>query len=547
MSISRISKNINVSTRLAIGFGIIIIFVLTGFVFVQNRMNLISESLIKLYDHPFTVSLEIDRAYIHVISMHRNMKDVALAENVSQIDEAVNRVKENEILVLNSLNIAKEKYLGDTKDIEKLIQDFRQWKIIREKVIELTKNGKNRKAAEITKTEGAKHVDLLTGSFGNLMKFAKNKADEFKSKSVIRNNEAKIGIYIIMIFIVTIAILIAFVLTKSITAPLAHAIDIAKEIASRNLSVDLISSHRKDEIGKLISSFNKMINNLREQFKNIMEGVNILSTSNSEITTSISQLAASASETATSIGETTVTVEQVKQTAEVSNHKAKIVSENAFRATEISNEGKKAVANTIEGMKNIKKQMESIAGMVVHLSEQSQTIGDITDTVNELAEQSNLLAVNAAIEASKAGDQGKGFTVVAQEIRNLSERSKEATLQVRGVLKDIQKSISASVMATEEGGKAVEEGMNLTATSGDAINSLSDSVTESANAAIQIAASSQQQLEGMDQVVAAMETIKLASSQAASSTQQSADSVNELQKLSQKLKDIMNQYKITNE
>ncbi|MBE0648240.1 MAG: methyl-accepting chemotaxis protein, partial [Bacteroidales bacterium] len=201
-------------------------------------------------------------------------------------------------------------------------------------------------------------------------------------------------------------------------------------------------------------------------------------------------------------------------------------------------------ANTIEGMNKIRQQMTAIAGMVVRLSEQSQTIGEITATVNELAEQSNLLAVNAAIEAAKAGEQGKGFTVVAQEIKMLADRSKEATAQVRNILRDVQKSISSAVMATEEGGKAVDEGLKLTTLSGDTIKTLSESVSEAAKTSIQIAASSQQQLEGMDQVVAAMENIREASVQAAASTQQSVDSVTELQKVGQKLDEMMKQYRL---
>ena len=230
------------------------------------------------------------------------------------------------------------------------------------------------------------------------------------------------------------------------------------------------------------------------QLKDISEGINVLASSSSEIMASVTQLASSSAETATSVGETTTTVEEVKQTALISNHKAKMVSENAIRMAEISKDGNKAVGNTIEGMSRIKQQMNAIAGMVVRLSEQSQTIGEITATVSELAEQSNLLAVNAAIEAAKAGEQGKVFTVVAQEIKILANRSKEATGQVRNILRDVQKSISSAVMATEEGGKAVDEGLKLTNLSGEAIKSLSESIVEASDAAIQIAASSQQQL-----------------------------------------------------
>jgi len=127
--------------------------------------------------------------------------------------------------------------------------------------------------------------------------------------------------------------------------------------------------------------------------------------------------------------------------------------------------------------------MESIAESIVRLSEQSQAIGEIIATVNDLAEQSNLLAVNAAIEATKVGEQGKGFVVVAQEIKSLATQSKEATAQVRTLLGDIQKATSAAVLATEQGNKAVEAGVKQTAEAGDSIRLLADSVNEAAQAA----------------------------------------------------------------
>ena len=152
------------------------------------------------------------------------------------------------------------------------------------------------------------------------------------------------------------------------------------------------------------------------------------------------------------------------------------------------------------------------------MSEQTQDIGEIITTVNDLTQQSNLLAVNAAIEASKAGEHGKGFAVVAQEIKSLADQSKQATAQVRAILSDIQKATSASVMAAEQVSKAVETGVAQAAESGDSIRRLAEAIAESAQAATQIAASSQQQFAGMNQVALAMENIKQASQQNVAST-----------------------------
>ncbi|MFA9391093.1 MAG: methyl-accepting chemotaxis protein [Prolixibacteraceae bacterium] len=279
-------------------------------------------------------------------------------------------------------------------------------------------------------------------------------------------------------------------------------------------------------------------------FSEIDESIGILTSSSSEIMAITTQLASGSAQNATSISETSTTVEEVKQTAIVSNHKAKDVSDKALIMAEISREGNLIISNTIEGMRKIKIQMNSIATMVQKLSEQSLTIGEITASVTELSEQSNLLSVNAAIEAAKAGEQGKGFTVVAQEIKLLANRSKEATSQVRTILREVQKSISSAVMATEEGSKAVEEGMAFTKQSGKVINTLAESVEDASNAAMQIAASSQQQLEGMDQMATAIESIREASFQSVTSTKQTVDSVNNLQEVGGKLKDLVKLYKL---
>jgi len=402
--------------------------------------------------------------------------------------------------------------------------------------------------------------------------------DLYASAYQTRNVIVSIGaIFLVLAFV------FFFFFARNLTRPLIDLVGVAQKIAVGDLAVETTAQNRQDEIGNLARAFTAMIQSLkdkaqiaqkiaggdltveaaplsdadalgnafstmvaknRQQIQEILEGVNVLASSGSEIMASVSQLTSGAAETSAAVSETTTTVEEVKQTTDVSSQKAKHVSELGRKSVEISQTGLKAIEDTIQGMNRIKEQVESIADMVVRLSEQSQAIGEIIATVNDLAEQSNLLAVNASIEAAKAGEQGKGFAVVAQEIRSLAAQSKQATTQVRNILFDVQKAISSAVMATELGSKAVGEGVSLSTQAGEAIDVLAESVTESTDAAIQIAASSQQQLIGMDQVASAMENIREATLQMASSTKETERAAHDLHNLGQRLQDIVKFYKV---
>jgi|GEM_PF-3116141 len=283
---------------------------------------------------------------------------------------------------------------------------------------------------------------------------------------------------------------------------------------------------------------------LKKMVKEIQEGISVLASSSSEIMASTNQVTAGATETAAAVSETTTTVEEVKQTALVASQKARNVADVAQQAVQVAQAGWQSVEASLAGMERIQVQMEAITESIVRLAEQGQTIGEIIGTVKDLAEQSNLLAVNAAIEAAKAGEQGKGFAVVAQEVKSLAEQSKEATAQVRTILGDIQKATTAAVLATEQGTKAVAEGVRQSREAGEAIRQMGESIDESAQAAIQIAASSQQQLTGMDQMTLAMENIRQASEQNVTGMRQVELTVRDLHELGQRLKDLVSQGKV---
>jgi methyl-accepting chemotaxis protein len=286
-----------------------------------------------------------------------------------------------------------------------------------------------------------------------------------------------------------------------------------------------------------------MVENLRNQNRQVLDAVDVLSTSAAEISTTVSEVAQSASTTSSSVTETTTTVEQVKQAASLASRKSKEVAQMAQESVRVSSDGRQATEETVARMNLIKEQMESVGETVVRLSEHSQAIEAIIATVQDLADQSNLLAVNASIEAARAGDHGKGFAVVAHEIKSLADQSREATEQVRSILEDTRKWVCAVVMATEEGTKAVDKGVEQSMKAGEAIATLSGSVTESAQAASVIQTSSEQQFTGVEQVAGAMAGIEKAVQANLAGTQQLHGAAQKLTDLGNQLKQLVAQYR----
>jgi methyl-accepting chemotaxis protein len=219
----------------------------------------------------------------------------------------------------------------------------------------------------------------------------------------------------------------------------------------------------------------------------------------------------------TIVTETLATSEEMLATISETSRQAQAVAGAAQQSVDVSKTGESAVANTVAGMETIQRQVKDIAQSILVLSERTQQIGEIISAVEDIADQSRLLALNASIEAARAGDEGRGFAVVAREMRHLSGQSREATTKVSDILNEIQRAANTAVMVTEEGSKGAQEGMKLADSAGDSIRNLAAIIEEAARVAIQIAASTHQQTNAMEQLVGAMKSIKEASVQTSSS------------------------------
>ncbi len=576
-------RNARIAVRLSIGFGIVILLFILMALFTRIEMGTIAGLTTRMYEHPFTVTKSVIDAETDIVRMERDIKDLLLARDSAEIATSVKAIDASERDALEHLRVVHELYLGDKREIEAVIKELDVWRAYREKVIALIRANKREEAVALHKSTASRQISTIEKQMEAMRDFASVKATSFVTGAKETAEKTYILVYLLVIVAVILSISIAFLISRPIIGPLKGAVKAANNIAGGDLSVTMPREERKDEVGDLTrafagmmrylqemagvskriaggdltvtvkpvsekdllgNAFAEMIGNLRTVNLEIREGVQVLASSVSEILASTTQLASVSSETAASVNETTSTVEEVKQTARLSAEKSRSVSEGAQKAVAVGEQGAAAVAETTAGINHTKSVMETVTESIVRMSEQTQAIGEIMAVVNDLAQQSNLLSVNAAIEAAKAGEHGKGFAVVAQEIRSLADQSKEATGQVRTILSDIQKATSTSVLAAEQVSKAVEGSVNQAAESGEAIRKLADSIEESAHAATQIAASNQQQFVGMDQIAQAMEAVRQASQQHVAGTKQAEQAAYNLKELGEKLREMVGKYRV---
>ncbi len=314
----------------------------------------------------------------------------------------------------------------------------------------------------------------------------------------------------------------------------------------QRLDVSALSATNDEErmLKRLGEAVNRVLDRLQGIVTEINDAVARVEADTQEILAAMTRQISMANEQDAVVTETTATVNEVRATVTETAERAQSVAETAQISVDISRTGTESVTQTVLGMEVIRHRVEDIADNILVLSENTQQIGEIIATVNSLADQSRMLALNASVEAARAGEEGKGFAVVALEVRNLADQNREATVQVREILGEIQRATNAAVMVTEEGSKGVDQGQTLVNKAGDSIRDLSHAIEEAALAAMQIAASTRQQTIGMDQLTQAMRTIKKATTETLNTTLQVKASVQNLRDASNRINMVLSGLKL---
>ncbi len=421
---------------------------------------------------------------------------------------------------------------------------FETWLSTNAEILGLARQDTNKRATILSQTRGRELFDaanqemlhIATSKDEQMVADKASAARAFASATFMMVASAVSGILV--------ASIIAVLIVNKIVKTLLAVVERMRRVASGDLSGDPIPVTTRDEIGQLAQATNEMQQGLREIVKSITANSEQVSAAATEVAATSEQMAASSDHQRAQLTQVAAAIEEMAATVTEVSGRTGEVSRQSTEAGDQATEGGQIVRRTVEEMGQIANQVESTSAAVGQLSERAVQIGEILTVINDIADQTNLLALNAAIEAARAGEHGRGFAVVADEVRKLAERTQEATQEVSRSITEIQTSTGEATEMMGASKDRVTQGVQLARQAGDSLESIVRGSTTVAQSIDSIAAAVEEQSATSAEIARSIEVISAAADEATQGANQAAAAATQLSSNAESLRELVSRFKV---
>ena len=434
---------------------------------------------------------------------------------------------------------------------------WNQYKADSNRVVEFATQGNTQEASRVLESSSGKYNYIQT----KLNKILDNRKDFIHAEVVESDNrydQTRIILILTTIGVVAFSICVAYFLSRTILNSIDYLSEVSMEMASGNLTVEA-KAKNNDEFGRLTNIYADTINKLRALIANIQRNaesasafatqLNESATQSAEATQqvaeSINTVADNSSKQGVSVSQSTQEIKAFAELLQNFESKANSSVRSAQNVEEIAQTGRTAVSSAVNQMSAVAKSVEKSAEVIKQLAERSTQIGNISATIAGIAEQTNLLALNAAIEAARAGEHGRGFAVVADEVRKLAEGSSEAASQIGGLIHTIQSEMGEALKQMEQGNQEVESGKVVVAAAGDSFQNINAAIVKLTQDAEEIQRNAKDAAVRIEKLVTTMVELNTSSRDVTfeaesvrEATEEQSASIDEVASASQKLSEL---------
>ncbi|TDJ74520.1 methyl-accepting chemotaxis protein [Pseudomonas putida] len=496
-------------------------------------------------------------AFASIESIRKQVRSLPDAEQRFARIEAINQIRENLILLryhvrgyTGNTNADTEKLMNTqiattVNDLPRLVAHFNgsfagEFQRLEQQVHAYAEaveafRGQVSKLGDYRAAMGH-DIDTLTDLIGQLL--------DSQAQSVEQDSQFARSLQIVTtLFALLLGALAAIIIGRQISQPLRQVLGALEQVASGNLS-EQPSTRRRDEVGQLQNALQGMTGNLRQLIAQVRDGISQIASATEELSAITEQTSAGANsqkvetdQVATAMQEMAATVHEVARNAGEASQAASATDEEA-------REGDSVVNRAVAQMGRLANQVDATGQAMGALRSESQRIGKVMDVIKAVAEQTNLLALNAAIEAARAGEAGRGFAVVADEVRGLAQRTQASTLEIESAIGSLEQGTLSVSELMEESQSLTESSVALVREAGVALEGITQRVSAIQSMNQQIAAASEQQSAVAEEISRSVVTVRDISEQTAEASQQTSASSVELARLGSQLQQMISRFRL---